>query len=99
MTDLLLFLILAVLVASMIFQVLTWLSVRRLGFLAHDGDIPVCHFGSTFPPVVFYSIWSYEGARWVLLRRCGQVGCGCDRPPDRPGEFEGEVLRKECRPR
>jgi hypothetical protein len=45
---------------------------------------------------LFFSIWIFEGAKWILHRRCGQKGCDCGPPPAIPGEFEGQVVRKEC---
>jgi hypothetical protein len=44
---------------------------------------------------IAYSIWVYRGGDWVLLKRCGQIGCTCGPPAD-PADYEGKVVRKEC---
>jgi hypothetical protein len=43
-----------------------------------------------------FSIWCYEGGTWTLLAHCGQPGCDCGPPPPKPGNYEGQVVRKEC---
>ena len=43
-----------------------------------------------------FSIWCYEGGAWALLAHCGQPGCDCGPPPPKTGNYEGQVVRKEC---
>jgi len=54
-----------------------------------------CHDDSASPRTAF-SIWTYQGRQWVLKEKCGQADCDCLPPPSRPGEYEGQVVRKEC---
>ena len=46
--------------------------------------------------VAAFSVWAYKQNQWLLVQECGQAGCQCGPAPDRPGRFEGEVVRKEC---
>lgn len=49
--------------------------------------------------VAGFSIWEHKDHHWILLQGCGQPGCDCGPPPQTPGAFEGQVVRKECPPR
>jgi hypothetical protein len=66
---------------------------------SHHGG-PDGLLGSDGTPAVAYAIWAFEDDGWLLLQPCGRAGCDCGPPPDGPGGYEGEVVRKECpRPR
>jgi hypothetical protein len=54
------------------------------------------HHGPTHRFPVWFSIWCFESGKWTLLSRCGQPGCSCGPPPQQPGSYEGQVIRKEC---
>ena len=54
------------------------------------------HHGNGIAHIAGFSIWVYEGGRWSLLTPCGQKGCDCGPPPAVQGEYEGQVIRKEC---
>ncbi len=42
-----------------------------------------------------FSIWCYEDGKWARLSCCGRQGCECQ-PPPLPGNYAGQVVRKEC---
>ncbi len=46
--------------------------------------------------VAAFSVWKYRQNQWLLVQECGQEGCDCGPAPNRPGRFQGEVVRKEC---
>jgi len=54
------------------------------------------HHGRDSVQVAAFSVWAYEQNQWLLVQECGQAGCECGPAPNRPGQFEGEVVRKEC---
>jgi len=51
---------------------------------------------SSYSAMTAYSIWAYQGNKWVLKEKCGQADCDCGPPPSRPGQYQGEVVKKEC---
>lgn len=55
------------------------------------------HCGGTIQ-VGAFSIWIYQKRQWVLLTSCGRPGCDCGPAPAKAGEYEGQVVRKECKP-
>jgi hypothetical protein len=65
----------------------THLGVFSLHHDRHIGPIKVA---------IAYSIWVYRGGSWTLLKPCGQPHCHCGKAPDKAGEYEGQVIRKEC---
>lgn len=67
----------------------------------HHGRPPVWNVHHAPPGVgvgIACSIWVFRGGSWSLLKPCGQPGCTCGSPPPGPGQYEGQVIRKECPP-
>lgn len=46
-----------------------------------------------------YCIWSYRDGRWVLVEDRSGEGYHSGPPPERPGGYPGESLRRPSRPR
>ena len=54
------------------------------------------HKGTVVHLGISYSIWVFRGRSWELLKPCGQPGCSCGAAPTAPGQYEGQVIRREC---
>jgi hypothetical protein len=59
---------------------------------------PGGHHGFDVLECAAFAIWCYTKGKWVLLAKCGQPGCDCGPPPAVPGNYEEQVIRKECPP-
>src|SRR5262249_52826336 len=82
-----------VLLSTSALAILALLVIVPTGMLRHhfSGDD-----GSDGVRAVACSIWAWAEESWRLMERCGQAGWACAPPLDRPGRYEGEVVRHEC---
>jgi hypothetical protein len=82
-----------VLLSTSALAILALLVILPTGMLRHHS---ASIYGTGGVDSVACSIWAWAEGTWQLMERCGQAGCDCAPPLDRPGRYEGEVVRHEC---